>query len=124
MLQYRGMSHTSNDAHIATVRRFNRFYTRHIGALNRDFLDSEYSLTEVRVLFELRHRGRTTASALGEELALDAAYLSRLLRELERRGLVAKTRSRTDRRQTILTLTARGRRVFDSLDERQHEAVA
>jgi DNA-binding MarR family transcriptional regulator/GNAT superfamily N-acetyltransferase len=106
------------------VRRFNRFYTQQIGALNRGFLDSEYSLTDVRVLFELRHRGRTTATMLGEELALDAAYLSRLLRELERQRLVAKTRSRTDRRQSILTLTARGRRVFDALDQRQHAAVA
>lgn len=111
------------DAQVATVRRFNRFYTRRIGALDRGFLDSEYSLTEVRVLFELREHGPTTASAIGDELGLDMAYLSRLVRDFEKRGLLTRTRSRTDRRQAILRLTARGRRVFDALDARQHAAV-
>ena len=111
------------DAQVATVRRFSRFYTRRIGALDRGFLDSEYSLTEVRVLFELRQHGSTTASAVGDELGLDAAYLSRLLRDFERRGMLTRTRSSADRRQAILRLTARGRRIFDALDARQHEAV-
>lgn len=105
------------------VRRFSRFYTRRIGALDRDFLDSEFSLTEVRVLFELRQHQSTTASAIGGELGLDAAYLSRLIRDFEKRGLLTRTRSRADRRQTILRLTPRGRRVFDALDARQHAAV-
>jgi len=111
------------DAHVATVRRFSRFYTRRIGALDRGFLDSEYSLTEVRVLFELRQHGSTTASAIKDELELDAAYLSRLLRDFEKRGLLTRTRSRADRRQAILRLTAKGRRDFDALDARQHAAV-
>lgn len=117
------MSTISPDAHVAKVRRFNRFYTRQIGVLDRGFLESEFSLTEVRVLFELRHQGPSTASALGAELALDAAYLSRILRGFERQRLIARTPSRTDRRQTILRLTAEGRRVFDAIDARQHEAV-
>src|SRR5689334_1573975 len=107
------------DAHVAEVRRFNRFYTRQIGALNRGFLDSEFSLSEVRVLFELRHRDHTTASAIVEELALDAAYLSRMLRDFARRGLIVRTTSRADRRQTLLRLSAKGKRVFDALDARQ-----
>lgn len=111
------------DAQVATVRRFSRFYTRRIGALDRDFLESEFSLTEVRVLFELRQRQSTTASAVGDELGLDAAYLSRLIRDFEKRGLLTRTRSRTDRRQAILRLTAKGRRVFDALDARQHAVV-
>lgn len=111
------------DAQVATVRRFSRFYTRRIGALDRGFLDSEYSLTEVRVLFELRHHGSTTASAISDELGLDEAYLSRLLRQFEKRGLLTRTRSSADRRQAILRLTAKGRRVFDALDARQHAAV-
>ena len=105
------------------MRRFSRFYTRRIGALDRGFLDSAFSLTEVRVLFELRQRGSTTASAIGDELGLDAAYLSRLVRDFEKRGLLTRTRSRADRRQAILRLTARGRRVFGALDARQHAAV-
>jgi DNA-binding MarR family transcriptional regulator/GNAT superfamily N-acetyltransferase len=111
------------DAHVSSVRHFNRFYTRQIGALNRGFLDSEFSLSEVRVLFELRHVEQTTASALGESLALDAAYLSRMLRELEGKGLLSRTRSRTDRRQSFLRLTPHGRRVFDGIDVRQQRAV-
>ena len=82
------------EGHIAQVRQFNRFYTRQIGVLNRGFLDSEFSVTDVRVLYELRHRERTTASALVQELSLDAAYLSRILRDLERGGLLVKTPSR------------------------------
>jgi DNA-binding MarR family transcriptional regulator/GNAT superfamily N-acetyltransferase len=114
---------SSVDAQVATIRRFSRFYTRRIGALDRGFLDSEYSLTEVRVLFELRQHRSTTASVVGEELGLDAAYLSRLLRDFEKRGLLARTRSSADRRRAILRLTAKGRRVFDALDARQHAAV-
>lgn len=116
---------TSHDpeAHIAQVRQFNRFYTRQIGVLNRGFLDSEFSVTDVRVLYELRHRERTTASVLGQELSLDAAYLSRILRDLERGGLLVKTPSRADGRQTILRLSAKGRRVFDAIDARQQAAV-
>jgi DNA-binding MarR family transcriptional regulator/GNAT superfamily N-acetyltransferase len=111
------------DEHVARVRHFNRFYTRQIGVLDRDFLDSEFSLSEVRVLFELRQNEKTTASALGESLALDAAYLSRMLREFERKGLLSRTRSRTDRRQSILRLTPHGRGVFDGIDVRQQQAV-
>ena len=109
--------------HIAQVRQFNRFYTRQIGALNRGFLESKFSLTDVRVLYELRHRDRTTASVLGQELFLDAAYLSRILREFERKGLLVKTPSRADARQTILRLSAKGRRVFDDIEARQQLAV-
>ncbi|HKW46641.1 MAG TPA: bifunctional helix-turn-helix transcriptional regulator/GNAT family N-acetyltransferase, partial [Gemmatimonadaceae bacterium] len=109
---------------VAKVRRFNRFYTRQIGVLNRGFLDSEFSLTDVRVLYELRHRDRLTASVLGQELALDAAYLSRILREFERKGLLVKSPSKSDRRRTHLRLSAKGRGVFDAIEARQHMAVA
>jgi DNA-binding MarR family transcriptional regulator/N-acetylglutamate synthase-like GNAT family acetyltransferase len=115
---------THVDSRVARVRQFNRFYTRQIGALNRGFLDSEYSLTDVRVLYELRHGDGLTASMLGQELALDAAYLSRILREFERKGLLLKHPSRSDRRRTHLRLSARGRRVFDAIEARQRVAVA
>src|SRR5690348_17402185 len=104
---------------VALVRQFNRFYTRQIGVLNRGFLDSRFSLTDVRVLYELRHHDRLTASALGQELALDAAYLSRILREFAREGLLVKRPSKSDRRRTHLRLTAKGRRVFDAIETRQ-----
>jgi DNA-binding MarR family transcriptional regulator/GNAT superfamily N-acetyltransferase len=115
---------TQVDSRVAQVRRFNRFYTRQIGALNRGFLDSEYSLTDVRVLYELRHGEAVTASILGQELALDAAYLSRILREFERKGLLVKNPSKSDRRRTHLRLSVKGRRVFDAIEARQRVAVA
>jgi DNA-binding MarR family transcriptional regulator/N-acetylglutamate synthase-like GNAT family acetyltransferase len=115
---------THAEIRVARVRRFNRFYTRQIGALNRGFLDSEFSLTDVRVLYELRHHDELTASMLGQDLALDAAYLSRILREFERRGLLVKSPSKSDRRRTHLRLSAKGRRVFDAIETRQHVVVA
>jgi len=101
---------------VAAVRRFNRFYTRHIGLLQETLLRSPFSLTEARVLYELGNRAPTHATALGQELGLDAGYLSRILRGFERRGLLARTPSHTDRRQSVLALTAQGRNAFARLD--------
>ncbi len=99
-----------DEAHIGAARRFNRFYTRQIGVLRRNFLDSPYSLAEARVLYEIdRGKGATTASDIGRALDLDAGYLSRLLRTFEKRGLIRRTASPHDARQSHLALTARGR---------------
>jgi DNA-binding MarR family transcriptional regulator/GNAT superfamily N-acetyltransferase len=108
---------------VAAVRRFNRFYTRQIGVLNEGLLDSSFSLTEVRVLFELSQRRRATATELLAALALDGGYLSRMLRRFARAGLVTRAPSREDRRRTLLALTAKGREVFAALDERSNAEV-
>src|SRR2546428_10023756 len=100
---------------VAAVRRFNRFYTRHIGLLQETLLRSPFSLTEARVLYELGNRAPTHATALGQELGLDAGYLSRILRGFERRGLLPRTPSHTDRRQSVLALTAQGRNALARL---------
>ena len=108
------------------VRRFNRFYTRRIGALNEGLLDSEFTLPECRVLWELAHgdgEAGTTATNLGRLLDLDAGYLSRLLRGLKDRQLVEATRSPDDARQSVLHLTAAGRRAFRPLDRRSRQQV-
>src|SRR5947207_174276 len=109
---------------VEAARRFNRFYTRKIGVLHEGAYRSPFSLTEVRVLYELAHRNNATATALGRDLGLDAGYLSRILRGFERRGLVLKTRSVADGRQSHLSLTAQGRRVFAPLNARSHDEVA
>src|SRR6059036_1969066 len=109
---------------VTAARRFNRFYTRTIGVLREGAYKSPFSLTEVRVLYELAHRDRPTATALGRDLGLDAGYLSRILRGFERRGLVLKTRSPADGRQSHVSLTAQGRKVFAPLNARSHDEVA
>jgi len=110
--------------HINAVRSFNRFYTRRIGVLREGLLKSPFSLTELRVLYEIVHRTQPTATELRKELGLDPGYLSRILARLEKGGLVSKSTSQSDGRQSLLGLTARGRRTFAALDARQNEEVA
>lgn len=112
------------DEHIADVRRFNRFYTRQIGVLRKNFLDSPYSLGEMRVLYELAQPGDKTASDIGRNLDLDAGYLSRVLRDFEKRGLVSRTTAKNDARQSHLSLTAQGRKFFLPAEQRSQEDVA
>ena len=109
---------------VAAVRRFTRFYTRQIGLLQEGLLDSTFSLAEARVLYELAHRDRLTATALAADLGLDAGYLSRILRRFAERGLIAKTAAPSDGRQSLLALTARGRKAFAPLDRGSRDQVA
>ncbi|HEX3742703.1 MAG TPA: helix-turn-helix domain-containing GNAT family N-acetyltransferase [Bryobacteraceae bacterium] len=101
---------------IQLVRRFNRFYTRRLGLLREGLLDTPFSLTQARVLFEIAHRPGTRSADLAAELGLDAAYLSRLLVSFERRKLLTRRQSRDDRRVNHLRLTTRGRAAFARLD--------
>ena len=110
------MSENDFDGRVGSVRRFNRFWTRQIGLLREGYLESRFSLTEVRVLYELANRGESTASELGEELGLDAGYLSRILRGFEKHGLIHKRPSEADGRRRLLRLTERGREEFAPLD--------
>jgi DNA-binding MarR family transcriptional regulator/GNAT superfamily N-acetyltransferase len=108
---------------VAAVRRFNRFYTSKIGVLH--YLGSDFSLAEVRVLYELAHRAAApTAAQLGKDLNLDAGYLSRLVNAFERRGLIARTRSTSDGRRSHLALTTAGRAAFAPLGARSHDEMA
>jgi DNA-binding MarR family transcriptional regulator/GNAT superfamily N-acetyltransferase len=108
---------TQIDDQIATFRRFNRFYTRIIGTLSDHFLNTPYSLTEGRVLYELAHRGAATAKDVAGALSLDAGYLSRILRKFEDAGLIEKETSSADGRVVLLKLSSRGRAAFDELNQ-------
>jgi len=107
---------------VAAVRRFNRFYTQRIGVVGA-YLGSAFSLAETRVLYELAHRGTTTASELSRDLRLDAGYLSRILRGFERRGYLARRRAEGDGRQQVLSLTDAGAEAFAPLNVRSREEI-
>ena len=106
------------------VRRFNRFYTRQIGVLRKTYLDSPYSLGEMRVLYEIAHGQAPIATDIGRALGLDPGYLSRVLQKFEKRGLITRKTSKRDARQSHLALTARGRQAFDPAEARSQRDVA
>ena len=108
---------------IEAIREFNRFYTRRIGVLHEGLLDTRFTLTESRLLWELAHRDNSTATELSQELNLDLGYLSRLLGGFKQRGLIKSTRSNVDARQLRLSLTAAGRRAFAPLNIRSQADV-
>jgi DNA-binding MarR family transcriptional regulator/GNAT superfamily N-acetyltransferase len=109
---------------IAAVRRFSRFYTRQLGLLQESLVHTRFSLTEARVLYELAHREKTTASDLAADLDLDHGYLSRILRRFGDEGLLRKVRAANDGRQSVISITAKGRKAFAPLNKGSHDQVA
>src|SRR3954469_12879003 len=110
------------DEAVAAVRAFTRFYTSFVGALDAHYLDSELSLAEARLLYEIANREAPLAAELQAELGLDAGYVSRILRRFQAQGWIERKRGADARRRPI-SLTAAGRRVFDALDARTRAQV-
>ena len=108
---------------VDAVRRFNRFYTKQIGLLREGLLDTRFSLTQARVLYEIAHQDRVTSKQLGELLKLDAGYLSRQLGKFEKAGLIVRHVSERDARLQHLALTRKGRAAFSMLDRRSVSEV-
>ncbi len=116
---------TENKLHedTALFRRFNRFYTKQIGLLSQGILKTRFPLIQARVLYELAQQKQTTASALVDKLNIDPGYLSRILSNFEKEGLLRKHRSTSDSRQRILKLTNQGKKSFAELDERSRKVA-
>lgn len=108
---------------IQAVRAFNRFYTRKLGVLDQHLLNSPFSLSEARVLYELAHRDEVSAKEIGIELGLDGGYLSRIVQNFEQDGLITRKPLAADRRQYRLALTAKGRQAFARLDRLSQDQV-
>jgi len=127
------MTDRSLEADIATMRHFNRFYTQRIGVLRQGLLQSRFSLTEARLLFELAHRSDSgnpgrgdelAASQLCRELDLDPGYVSRILKRFERAGLLRRRAAPRDARRSLLAITPKGRAAFAPLDKRSRAEIA
>lgn len=118
------MSFNGTDDQIAAVRAFNRFYTRKLGVLDQHLGKSPFSLSEARVLYELAHRDELAAKEIGNELGLDAGYLSRIVQSFDEQGLITRKPLPADRRQYQLSLTAKGRQTFAKLNLSSQNEVA
>jgi DNA-binding MarR family transcriptional regulator/N-acetylglutamate synthase-like GNAT family acetyltransferase len=117
-------SNSTKSEFVEAIRRFNRFYTQQIGILHEGLLKSSFSLTEARVLYELAHCEKPVATEIAAKLNLDAGYLSRILRNFQKRSLIDKQPSETDGRQTILGLTEQGQQAFAELNVDSQAEIA
>lgn len=113
-----------NQELIDKIRSFNRFYTNVIGLLDQHFLDSPFSLTEGRVLYEICNTEECSAKKIRESVVIDEGYLSRILDNFAKRGLIKKTPSSTDGRLRIIVPTEKGRREFASLNENSNTLIS
>src|SRR6266700_2247729 len=109
---------------IASIREFNRFYTNIIGIVNQHILESPYSLSEVRVLYEINYNHNCTAKSIKSILQIDEGYLSRIMEKFVKKILVKKIQSPDDGRVYILSLTAKGKKEFDRLNEAAELSIA
>jgi DNA-binding MarR family transcriptional regulator/GNAT superfamily N-acetyltransferase len=106
---------------IEQVRSFNRSVTRRVGALDESYLSLGRPLGEARLIFEAGAANGIDVRVLRERLGLDSGYLSRLLRSLERQGLIEVARKSSDGRVRQVSLTAKGRVVFGAYDRLSDE---
>jgi len=112
---------SASGTRIAAFRRFNRFYTQKIGVLDRSYLQSEFSVGEARVLYELAQLEETTASEISANLGLDMGYLSRILGKLEEQQLIRRAPAEQDARQRVIHVTPKGKKAVSTLDSRSQE---
>ncbi|MGE7024406.1 MarR family winged helix-turn-helix transcriptional regulator [Solibacillus cecembensis] len=108
---------------IYDIRQFNRFYTKILGLFNNQLLDTDYSLTEARILFEISERTECIANNLVQELNIDRSYMSRILRKLEREELIEKKSSTIDSRKNLLFLTRKGEELLGKINNQSDEQV-
>lgn len=109
---------------IDNIRGFNRFYTNIIGLLDQHYLDSPFSLTEGRVLYEICNTEDCSAKKIREHIGIDEGYLSRILDIFMKRGLIRKIRSKDDRRLWIIMSTEKGKKEFAKLNDNSNLLIA
>jgi DNA-binding MarR family transcriptional regulator len=112
-----------NQQVIEKIRSFNRYYTNVIGLLDRHYLDSPFSLTEGRVLYEIKQIDKCSAKKIREKISIDEGYLSRIIDKFIQKGLITKIPSPDDRRLHIIRLTEKGQNEFASLNEHSDKLI-
>lgn len=115
---------SENQQIIEEIRSFTRFFTVKMGILNPKYLNTEFSITEIRVLYELYEREDETAIHLSELLNIDKSYMSRILKKFEKNNLVLKKTSKVDKRLQILNLTPKGEITVDNLINRTNFQIS
>jgi DNA-binding MarR family transcriptional regulator len=113
-----------NQQQIEKIRSFNRFYTNIIGLLDQHFLDTRFSLTEGRVLYEISRMEECSAKKIRESITIDEGYLSRIIDKFIKKGIITKTPSRSDMRLHLIRLTKKGKDQFSKLNENQNQLIA
>lgn len=114
----------NNEVNIEKIRSFNRFYTNIIGVVDRYILNSQYSLTEVRIIYEINHHHDLTARKIKDLLQVDEGYLSRILDKLIRQKMIIRVQSREDKRNYFLSLTEKGKQDFGKLNSLSQQSIA
>jgi len=109
---------------IDRIRNFNRFYTNIIGLLDQHFLDSPFSLTEGRVLYEICNTEECSAKKIRQNIVIDEGYLSRILDNFSKRGLIRKTPSATDGRLRVIVPTQKGKTEFANLNANSNHLIS
>jgi DNA-binding MarR family transcriptional regulator len=109
---------------VERIRRFNRFYTNIIGVLDKHILESPFSLSEARVLYELNTMDECTARDIMQRISIDEGYLSRIIEKFIEQGLVKKARSEKDKRAYMLHMTAKGKAQFQKINEASASAIS
>jgi DNA-binding MarR family transcriptional regulator len=113
-----------NRKQVNKIRAFNRFYTSVIGLLDKYLLDSQYTLPEVRVMFEIYHHGKISSKEITALLQMDKGYLSRILLLFEQKGLIKRSANEEDGRQQEISLTSKGEKEFLVLDQASEKQIA
>jgi len=108
---------------VNTLRDFNRFYTTVLGVVNNHILESDYSLTEARIIYEVNEQEGITARAIKEKLQIDEGYMSRMVAKLVKQGILKKNQSKEDKRIFGLALTAKGRQIAADINRQSDEQV-
>ncbi|MDE6550458.1 MAG: helix-turn-helix domain-containing GNAT family N-acetyltransferase [Clostridia bacterium] len=105
---------------VETIRKFNRYYTVEMNLLDKKFLDTPYSLAEIRVLFEIWINKSCIQDTIVQSMRIDKSYLSRIVKNLCSKGIISKSSCKSDKRSCIVSITADGEREVASLIDKSH----